>query len=802
MLEPSSSTARALALLTLITASVLIPPLDAANPDSATVFKQDVLPILKSHCVRCHGPDKQESRIRLDNLSTDLVQDRAAAEYWNEVLHVLNAGEMPPDDEPQLSASQNKVLTNWISTAIREAIEAGRSTDGRAVLRRLNRTEYQNTMFDLLGLEMDYARDLPPDPPSSDGFRNNGNALHMSALQLEYYLATARRALSRVIVSGPAPPVYQYQFSEGNVGNWLGGTERSSRLGRRQAFLAKMVDDYPEQGAFRIQVEFTADLKPAVGFPLLEVSVGYRPDTKILFREVQVVEITSGERQFLEFYGRVENHPLPVRGQGKYPGLIVQIRNRYDDNSPLPKGKDNVFPDEPHLPTITIHSVEFEAPVCDTWPPTWHQRILFDSPLRATDELAYTQAVLERFMRRAYRRPVTTPEVMALVDFFQAIRPEFPTLEDAMRETLAMVLIRPDFLYLLEPAEEEKRQINDWEFASRLSYFLWSTMPDAQLLETAATGTLQQPNVLSQEVERLLSDPRSDQFVQQFTEQWLHLDVVDQVAINRDYYPQFKERLKTDMRQESEQVFGEILRHNLSALHFLSSDFTMLNGRLARHYGIDEVYGNTFRRVTLSPKQHRGGLLGHASILLSNSTGADSHVIRRAVWIRDRLLNDPPASPPPNVPSLEQTNKDSRQLSIREQLEAHRGTKSCARCHRDIDPWGIALEHFDAVGLWRDEIRHKSGKEFITRPVAATATLPNGQQLTGIDELKSYLVSERQTDFARALVSRILGYSVGRRIELSDRETIADLTKQFIADEFRLRNLVKNIIKSKAFQTK
>jgi hypothetical protein len=391
---------------------------------------------------------------------------------------------------------------------------------------------------------------------------------------------------------------------------------------------------------------------------------------------------------------------------------------------------------------------------------------------------------------------------MALVDFFQAIRPEFPTLEDAMRETLAMVLIRPDFLYLLEPAEEEKRQINDWEFASRLSYFLWSTMPDAQLLETAATGTLQQPNVLSQEVERLLSDPRSDQFVQQFTEQWLHLDVVDQVAINRDYYPQFKERLKTDMRQESEQVFGEILRHNLSALHFLSSDFTMLNGRLARHYGIDEVYGNTFRRVTLSPKQHRGGLLGHASILLSNSTGADSHVIRRAVWIRDRLLNDPPASPPPNVPSLEQTNKDSRQLSIREQLEAHRGTKSCARCHRDIDPWGIALEHFDAVGLWRDEIRHKSGKEFITRPVAATATLPNGQQLTGIDELKSYLVSERQTDFARALVSRILGYSVGRRIELSDRETIADLTKQFIADEFRLRNLVKNIIKSKAFQTK
>ena len=802
MYEILSVTARVLAAPILFVSFALNCPLAAADPDAATVFKQDVLPILKSHCVRCHGPNKQESRIRLDNLSTDLVEHRAAAENWNEVLQVLNAGEMPPEDEPQLSALQNKILTNWITTAIRRAIAAGRSTDGRTVLRRLNRIEYQNTMSDLLGLEMDYARDLPPDPPSTDGFRNNGDALRMSALQLEYYLSTARRALSRVIVSGPAPPVYNYQFTDGNVSNWLGGTERSNRLGRQQAFLAKMVDDYPEQGAFRIQVKFTADLKPAVGYPLLEVSVGYRPDTKILFREVEVVEITSGEQQILEFRGRVENHPLPVRGQGKFPGLIVQIRNRYDDGSPLSKGKDNIFPAEPHLPTITIQSVEFEAPVCESWPPDLHQRILFESPLRDTDETAYAQAVLKQFMLRAYRRPATPLEVASMVDFLQTIRPEFPTFEDAMRETLAMVLIRPDFLYLLEPAVEEKRPIDDWELASRLSYFLWSTMPDTRLLELAASGTLHQPQVLSQEVERLLTDPRSNQFVQQFTEQWLHLDVVDHVAINREYYPQFNDRLKDDMRQESEQVFGEILRHNLSALHFLSSDFTMLNGRLARHYGIENVYGVTFRRVTLHPEQHRGGLLGHASVLLSNSTGADSHVIRRAVWIRDRLLNDPPASPPPNVPSLEQTSTGSLQLSIREQLEVHRGTKSCAQCHRDIDPWGITLEHFDAVGLWRDEIRHKSGNEFTTRPVTATATLPNGHKLTGIDQLKAYLVSERKTDFARALVSRLLGYAIGRRIELSDRETIADLTNQFAKDDFRLRNLVNNIIKSKAFQTK
>jgi len=779
----------------------------SAEPSDAPDFKRDVLPILQSHCVRCHGPKKQESRIRLDNLSTDLLNNRAAAENWHEVLNVLNAGEMPPKDEKPLSAEEREILTRWVSAAIKTAVAAGRNTDGRVVLRRLNRVEYQNTMFDLLGLKMDYDRDLPPDAVSADGFNNNGRSLRMSALQLEYYLQTARRALDRVIVVGPAPKVYDYEFSESNVDGWLGNPQRANRLGRQQQFLAKMVKDYPEDGEFLVRVKLTAELKENIGHPLLEVSVGYRPDTKILLREFKLVEITSADEQTFEFRDRLENYPLPVRGQGKFPGLVVRVRNVYDDGSPLPKGKKEkkkgmVFPDEPALPTLMVQSVEFHGPVFDQWPPELHRRILFESPLREKDEAAYVGEVLQRFMRRAFRRPVEKSEVARMVDFYKSIRPEFPTFEETIRETLAMVLIQPDFLYLVEPAGGKKRKIGDWELASRLSYFLWSTMPDERLMELAASGKLHEPKVLSAEVDRMIADARSSRFVDQFTEQWLRLNVVDAVAVSREYYPKFDDKLKAEMRGETQAYFGELLRHNLSGLNLLSSDFTMLNEPLAKHYGVEGVFGRSFRRVGLKPEQHRGGVLGHASVLLSNSTGSDSHAVRRAVWIRDRLLNDPPAPPPPDVPPLDEADPKFLKLSIREQLKIHRGTEACASCHRGIDPWGIALENFDAVGLWRDEIRRKVGKKMETLPVIAADVLPNGHKLDGVDNLRAYLVKERKDDFARSLVARLLTYAVGRRLELSDQPAIDDLTGKFAADGYRMRNLIHTIVGSDPFRTK
>ena len=241
---------------------------------------------------------------------------------------------------------------------------------------------------------------------------------------------------------------------------------------------------------------------------------------------------------------------------------------------------------------------------------------------------------------------------------------------------------------------------------------------------------------MAEEVERLLNDPRSSRFVELFTEQWLHLDVLDRVAVNRDYYSVFDESLKVQMRAESVEFVSELIRHNLSALNLMASDFTMLNEPLAKHYGIPGVLGQKFRLVALAPELHRGGLLGHAGVLLANSTGEDSHAVRRAVWIRDRMLNDPPAPPPPNVPNLDEADPEFVKLSIRDQLKVHREAEACASCHRNIDPWGIALEHFDAVGLWRDNVRRKSGGKFETLPVNATDHFPDGREIAGVYSLK------------------------------------------------------------------
>ena len=327
-------------------------------------------------------------------------------------------------------------------------------------------------------------------------------------------------------------------------------------------------------------------------------------------------------------------------------------------------------------------------------------------------------------------------------------------------------------------------------------------MPDEKLLAKAENKKLLDPKVLRAEVDRMLADPRSDQFMNQFTEQWLQLDVLENVAISRDYYPKFNSLLKKEMRGETQHFFAHLVRRNQSALELLNSDYSMLNEPLAKHYGIEGVFGREFRKVKLPAELHRGGLLGHASILASNSTGSDSHAVRRAVWIRDRLLNDPPAPPPPDVPSLEKSDPKFHKLSIREQLEIHRQREACASCHRNIDPWGISLENFDAVGLWREKVRRKKGRRFESIPVNAVDTLPNGHRLDGADILKQYLIDHRKDDFARSLVVRLMTYALGRRLELSDQLAVDNIASQFAKDNYRLGDLIKTIVTSETFQTK
>lgn len=769
----------------------------------------EVLSTLREYCGDCHFSGESEGKVNLEELVPIDFSNSNHLTSWHKVLKAINSGAMPPETERQLSAAGQQLVRNFLSDAIDRQIQEQRNQSGKSSLRRLNRFEYQNTMYDLLGLDMDYARDLPPDPVSADGFRNDQHSLQMSALELGYFLQTARRALKQVIVEGPPPRQFHYKFDKSNVDKWLGNPQQSNTLGRQQMFLAKMVDDYPEQGEFIVTVSAEADLKSQTGLPILEASVGYRPDTKVLMREAGSIEIDSTERREYHFRGRLENHPLPVRGQGKFPGLVVRLRNTYDDGSRLPKKqnskdkKKSSFPPEPHLPVIQIKSVEFVAPVYSQWPTKLYRRILFQSPLLETDESSYVEKVLRRFMERAYRRPATDAEVKNSLDFFHEIRPSYASFESAIRETLAMVLVRPEFLYLIvERSDAPGQQLGPFELAARLSYFLWSTMPDQRLLDLAESGKLSEPSILAEEFDRMLDSPLSQRFTDQFTTQWLGLDIVQRVAVDKRKYPKFDDHLKRDMQCETQSYFREILLNNSSAALLLESDFSMLNEKLAKHYSIQGVFGEKFRPVTLPADSIRGGLLTHSSVLLANSTGSESHVIRRGVWIRDRILNDPPAPPPPNVPSLEEAGASFRDLPISEQLTIHRKDPECAACHRDLDPWGLALERFDALGLAKPDPPESNPSEPDVGPGLENVRLPGGQAIDSIHSLRNHLLTVRRDDFARSLVRRLLTYALGRELDLEDESTINELCESFHQNDYQLRDLLKAVVISNLFVTK
>lgn len=783
-------------LSVLLLASALVP--------AAINFEDQVKPILEQRCFKCHGEKKQKGDLRLDTLPGNLLKDRVAAETWHDVRDVLNLSEMPPEKEEPLPPAELKILTSWITQKIDAVVAAQKHTDGRVILRRLNRTEYQNTMRDLLGIEMDYTKNLPPEALSEDGFRNNGEVLQMSDLQLEYYLEAARKGLAKAIVTGSQPEVFENEFTktvkDKNRGSHL--------LDKDQQFVAKLMD-YPEEGEILIQAKVRAQFAAGRGYPRLRAAIGYRADVQAPRGFITPVDVTSEDWQTIEFRARIENFPLPSKTQSKFPGLLLWLDNAYAEGRDKPlkargKGKKQKAQKGPlTYPQIEVASMTFTGPIFNDWPPSHHTNILFPSKSRSNEE-AYSKAVLRNFMSKAFRRLIADEEISPYLRFFKSARPRMESFEEAIRETLAMVLISPDFLYLVEPSGSSKRPVSDWELASRLSYFLWSSMPDPQLFSLAKKGTLSQPEVLQKEISRMISDKRSWQFVEQFADQWLDVGALQRVAINPNFYPKFDSSLKASMRGETLHFFGELFQKNLSALNILDSNFTMLDESLAKHYGLTGPKGSNFERVYLKSEDYRGGVLTQGSVLVGNSTGADSHPVKRAVWIRERLLGDPPAPPPPNVPDLDSTDPNFARLSIREQLAEHRKQVSCNECHRGIDPWGISLENFGADGLWRKKILRKKikGKGIIKLPVLAEATLPDGNAVDGIAGLKNYLLKHRRDQFARAFTSKLLTYALGRRLELVDEKSVDELTEKFIESEYRIKDLIHLVVASKTFQTK
>lgn len=795
------------------TACLLVPLcavlLQAAPLSAADTFKDQIRPLLTKYCADCHNAQKHEADLQIDRLNPDMVEG-SDAETWHDVLNRINQGEMPPEKSTPLANTDRIVLVEWLTGELKRAVEARRSTGGRVVLRRLTRYEYQNTMRDLLGLDLDYSADLPPESSSADGFQNNGATLSISPLQIEYYLKAARNALGRAIVTGPQPEVHEVQrdikprpaVDDPKKKKKKKVNMQAARLLADSNTMYQLkVDKFPREGEVIVRVTAAAEIPDGAGYPQLHVSLGVKSDTESPERMLAVADVTASvdEPQTFEFRGRIETFPLPGHNP-KFPGLAINLRNAYGGSYTKIGRTSKQGGSVDDSPAIVLSSIEFIGPIHTTWPPPSHANILFERPEGRSDT-DYVHDVLTRFMRRAYRRPVSAADVDIMMSFYERIRPRSESLEEAVRDTLAMVLVSPEFLYLVEPRDRQAKRtpLSSHELASRLSYFLWNSMPDAELFELADSGDLTQPAVLGKQVRRMIADDRSWQFVEHFSDQWLDLHGTSRVAVNPQFYPKFDDHLKADMRLETQHFFAELLKHDLSALNLISSNFAVVNRPLALHYGIDAPMGQTFERVALNSDQRRGGVLTQGSFLLANSNGEDSHPIRRAVWVLDRLLDDPPAPPPPDAPELDPKNPSLTGLSLKQKLELHREKEACNNCHRGIDPWGIAFEGFDAVGLKRTQVTGRNRKP---SPVDTSAVLPDGTEIDGVEQLQEYLLSHRRGQFARSLVRRLLTYALGRSLELADEAAIDQLADDFKSTDYQLSALIAAIVSSEAFQTK
>jgi len=819
----------------------------AQTPQTPNDFSTTVAPFFKTHCLACHGPEKSKGDITLHTLDGDLAGG-GDLERWSLILDLLESGEMPPEDEKQPSPAEREAVTAWIRASLKQAVARAAQEAPAAAARRLTNLEYENTMRDLLGFRLKLIDNLPKDPVKPYTFNNTAEFMRMGPEQVDRYLECARRAMASAIVDPGGPPEVQKtrrEWQQHGIERGMATDEVGIWGNRRHSVAWGMgLKGFPETGTFRVRFEASAILPEDVEQLPLRLIMGYSININSSTERVEpigtvVLRNTPDEPRLVEFTGRIENIPAKpgrmVNGKRQPPSMNITPQVLYDDGT-LNDGNRNIA-----MARAVIPWMEFEAPIIEPWPPAHHSRILFDSPLRESDPPAYARAVLERFMTRAYRRPALDEEVERFLKIYNLVRPEFDSLEAAMRETLAMVLISPQFLYhTVEPAELPAPFPAQFALASRLSYFLWGSMPDETLLELAAAGTLDQPEEIARQVERLLADERSSDFVRSFTMQWLSLAKSKTVPINRELFPRFLyyvpagERAGTEepyrptirdyMLDESTAFVAELIRGNLPVGNVVDSDFAMLNQPLAAHYGVQGVRGNELRRVALQPDHRLGGLLTQGSVLIGNGTGSAPHPIYRAVWLREAILGDEVKPPPAEVPALSDSAGESAEeaLTIKDLLAKHRRQEGCNDCHVRLDPWGIPFEHYNAIGKYQPlvpregtRVRGFDAKTHVdlegyaaylntvnTEQVSAEARVPHGPAVEDLAGLKTHLLKRRHDDIAENLLRRLLAYGIGRKLTYHDRFAVEELLEQSAVGGDRVRDMIVAICQSETFRSR
>ena len=753
--------------LTMIAA---LSPAIAEEPKARDPFQRKVLTSLEHYCIDCHNQEESEAGIVLDRFDN---QEAAVKDgpTWLRVRDALQGRIMPPADMPQPSLEEMDGIVSWIENDFLAANCAKQVSSSPVVIRRLNRQEYNNTIRDLLGLDLHLADGFPADDIGF-GFDNVGSALNISPAHVEKYLDAAEVALQKAIV---LPDAKEFSPIE---------------------LIGLKTYPLPPKGA----VEFKHSLKPGrylADFSLVRVGIpesvppprlviGFGKDRRTV-DAVQVQDETVVYRYWLKVAeGDNLVHVAVAPGQAEDANLVKPTDVAANVSGDKRYGNERGL----HVDSMVVRG---PVPLKTEPLPESHRRILFCTPDNGDQaRLDCARQVIAQFAERAFRRPVLPDEVERVLKIFRLAHDRGESYERAVQLALTTVLASPHFLFLVEPEETRKdRPLTEFELASRLSYFLWSSMPDDELFGEARAKRLR--TNLRRQVVRMLNDPKSNQFVENFTGQWLQLRKLAGVARDKELFGGFDDKLRDAMREESQRYFAHILRRNRSVLELLDSNYTFVNEALARHYGIDGVKGEAFRQVTLADRR-RGGVLTQASVLTLTSNPNRTSPVKRGQWILQQLLGTPPPPPPPEVAKLDESQEAADAASLRERMELHRTKPECASCHRQMDPLGFALENYDAVGRFRT-----LDGEFRIDP---SGSLIGGRKFADIKELKQLLGSSANKKFARCLIENMLTYGLGRGLEAYDYCIVEDIRHQLAAGNYRIHQIIFGIVESKAFQNR
>jgi mono/diheme cytochrome c family protein len=747
--------------------------------------------VLNRYCVTCHNEKLNTAGLQLDKADVENIS--AGAEVWEKVVWKLRTTSMPPAGAPRPDPATYKSFATYLEKALDSAAAANPNPGRPAAVHRLNRSEYANAIRDLLALDTD-AESLLPADDSGYGFDNIGAVLTISPMLMERYLGAARK-ISRLALGRP---IEHPDFKLYEVPSFLTQDDRMSEdlpFGSRGGIAVRHL--FPLDGEYVIKVRLQ---RTAGGDNIIGLNEAHQVDVRLDGARVKLFTVGGGDKQQADTDDAVGDIAadaglevrVPIRAGTRLVG--VTLPNEITDfEGVLRQGQGGVDINGPSVDQVSIQGPYNAKGAGDT--PS-RRGIFVCTPARAEEEEACAKKILATLGRRAYRRPLLPEDVQSLMDFYKAGRAN-ADFEAGIETALRGILASPEFLFRIErqPANVPPNtayRISDLELASRLSFFLWSSIPDDTLLDLAESGKLKDRVVLQQQVRRMLADRRSEALVNNFGGQWLLIRNVRLAQPDRGEFPDFDGNLRDAFRQETQLFFESMLREDHSILDLLNADYTFLNERLAKHYGIPNIFGSQFRRVTLMD-DNRKGLLGKASILTVTSYATRTSPVQRGKWLLENILGTPPPPPPPNVPTLQDRNEEGKILSLRQLMEKHRANPVCASCHARMDPLGFALENFDAIGQWRAT----SGAD--NAPVDASGALPDGTKFQGPVELRRMLLG-KPDQFVTTVADKLMTYALGRGVEYYDAPAIRNIVREAAASNYRWSAVILGIVNSTPFQ--